>query len=150
MFFILDVGIGIAIAPLGGRSLWTFTITISDTRVGWWPGYGTEGSLGRGCGCPSCGFNSFPFLSSNSQTFVCLASGQVVGRQSETGQRTGCPILVDSCATRATVESASGTELGCWRKNNLWIYLKPISDSVLWSVTTRKLCPNRKTKVTMS
>ena len=28
MFFILDVGIDIAIAPLGGRSLWTITITI--------------------------------------------------------------------------------------------------------------------------
>ena len=41
---------------------------------------------------------------------IHLASGQVVGRQSETGQRTGCPILVDSCATRATVESASATE----------------------------------------
>ena len=42
---------------------------------GWWPGYGTEGRLGRGCGCPSCGFNSFPFLSSNSQTFS-LAVGR--------------------------------------------------------------------------
>ena len=45
-------------------------ISVTLCNSGWWPGYGTEGRLGRGCGCPSCGFNSFPFLSSNSQTFV--------------------------------------------------------------------------------
>ena len=74
--------------------------------------------------------------------------GTAIGDWAEDGMPNPCRQLCHSGHRGISLchrESASaGTELSCWR--NLRIYLKPISDSVLWSVSTRKLCPNRKTK----